>query len=646
MKTMSKKLKRIFTMVTPALLLLVIVVAFVVAPFSVNADLETWEPAGYSTSSSDDDDTPPVAGLSILKMCTIVPDGWSKANPFAWLGNTITCAILFIVYTFWNLTNWVLTLAGAMFDMFAAFTIGTVLFKSTMTMTQQAWGVVRDIANLALIFSLLYIAIATILQIGGVQLKKAVASVVIVGLLINFSFFITRVVIDASNILAGALYSKVVANSAAESNFVTSIGGVPVKSVSSSIIAAFNPQQIMDQTVVDKLAKADMKGQNVFTFLYLFASILNIFAAIIFLKVALLLVGRVVMFLFLIIASPLAFVGYAIPGASFHKEWWKTLIDQAMVAPVFFFFLYVITTVLNGSFLDSIFKSSKDTLDPMTFYISMTAHFIIVILALNLALKKTAKLSGEIGGAILGFAGGLITGAVGGATVGLAARAGRHTIGRAAKSLQDSAAVKQFVARTGVAGEVLDRGLGATARGSMDFRGISGVEGMGKAGGKGGYDKHLKDQIGRKVELGKRLEKGKHGENVLATNWRGKAVTEMETQYEERDVMEEVEIPSSVLGPGGKPIMQKVKRAKMGADGKPVKEKVAVGEKQRWITAREQYTRKLEQGTTIFPDFKKQGYEASRNDRDAARELRKTPTETEKIIEGLLKASPPPTPTP
>src|SRR3989344_5755170 len=610
MKTMSKKLKRIFTMVTPALLLLVIVVAFVVAPFSVNADLETWEPAGYSTSSSDDDDTPPVAGLSILKMCTIVPDGWSKANPFAWLGNTITCAILFIVYTFWNLTNWVLTLAGAMFDMFAAFTIGTVLFKSTMTMTQQAWGVVRDIANLALIFSLLYIAIATILQIGGVQLKKAVESVVIVGLLINFSFFITRVVIDASNILAGALYSKVVANS-----------------VSYSIIAAFNPQQIMDQTVVDKLAKADMKGQNVFTFLYLFASILNIFAAIIFLKVALLLVGRVVMFLFLIIASPLAFVGYAIPGASFHKEWWKTLIDQAMVAPVFFFFLYVITTVLNGSFLDSIFKSSKDTLDPMTFYISMTAHFIIVILALNLALKKTAKLSGEIGGAILGFAGGLITGAVGGATVGLAARAGRHTIGRAAKSLQDSAAVKQFVARTGVAGEVLDRGLGATARGSMDFRGISGVEGMGKAGGKGGYDKHLKDQIGRKVELGKRLEKGKHGENVLATNWRGKAVTEMETIYED------------FIGPDGNTVHVRDSAGNliMGPDGKPLNERVAVGQKQRWITAREQYTRKLEQGTTIFPDFKKQGYEASRNDRDAARELRKAPTETDKIIEALTK---------
>jgi len=638
MKTMSKKLKRIFTMVTPALLLLVIVVAFVVAPFSVNADLETWEPAGYSTSSSDDDDTPPVAGLSILKMCTIVPDGWSKANPFAWLGNTITCAILFIVYTFWNLTNWVLTLAGAMFDMFAAFTIGTVLFKSTMTMTQQAWGVVRDIANLALIFSLLYIAIATILQIGGVQLKKAVASVVIVGLLINFSFFITRVVIDASNILAGALYSKVVANSAAESNFVTSIGGVPVKSVSSSIIAAFNPQQIMDQTVVDKLAKADMKGQNVFTFLYLFASILNIFAAIIFLKVALLLVGRVVMFLFLIIASPLAFVGYAIPGASFHKEWWKTLIDQAMVAPVFFFFLYVITTVLNGSFLDSIFKSSKDTLDPMTFYISMTAHFIIVILALNLALKKTAKLSGEIGGAILGFAGGLITGAVGGATVGLAARAGRHTIGRAAKSLQDSATMKQFVARTGVAGEMLDRGLGATAKGSMDFRGLPGGKniGLGSAGGKGGYDKHLKDQIGRKVELGKRLEKGKHGENVLATNWRGKAVTEMETIYE--DVIDPVtKKPVLELDSSGKTIM--------GPDG-PLKKRVAVRQQERWITAREQYTRKLEQGTTIFPDFKKQGYEASRNDRDAARELRKTPTETEKIIEGLLKASPPPTPTP
>jgi len=519
-------------------------------------------------------------------------------------------------------TGWILLFSGAIFDTFLAFSLSKGLLNEDFV--SGTWKVVRDIANLGLILALLYIAIATILQVGGVQLKKAVANVIIVALLINFSFFFTRVVIDITNTIGFHFYTMaakaggVPASTQAQKHLSGKVNDVTEYRISVGIMKSINPQSLMKKNTFDEWNEKK-SDESVLFVVFLLAAIVNLVAAFVLFSAAFLFLGRILAFVFLIIASPLAFAAWALPagGGGFHSKWWKQLLDQGLVAPIFLFFIYVI--IKMGAVGGGYFVTDVTSISFVDFLVVVLLKAALIIAALMLALNTARGLSGKAGALTAKFAGG--------AMVGTAAWAGRHTIGRAAKGLQDSAAVKQFVARTGVAGEVLDRGLGATARGSMDFRGISGVEGMGKAGGKGGYDKHLKDQIGRKVELGKRLEKGKHGENVLATNWRGKAVTEMETIYED------------FIGPDGNTVHVRDSAGNliMGPDGKPLNERVAVGQKQRWITAREQYTRKLEQGTTIFPDFKKQGYEASRNDRDAARELRKAPTETDKIIEALTK---------
>ena len=521
-------------------------------------------------------------------------------------------------------TGWILLFSGAIFDTFLAFSLSKGLLNEDFV--SGTWKVVRDIANLGLILALLYIAIATILQVGGVQLKKAVANVIIVALLINFSFFFTRVVIDITNTIGFHFYTMaakaggVPASTQAQKHLSGKVNDVTEYRISVGIMKSINPQSLMKKNTFDEWNEKK-SDESVLFVVFLLAAIVNLVAAFVLFSAAFLFLGRILAFVFLIIASPLAFAAWALPagGGGFHSKWWKQLLDQGLVAPIFLFFIYVI--IKMGAVGGGYFVTDVTSISFVDFLVVVLLKAALIIAALMLALNTARGLSGKAGALTAKFAGG--------AMVGTAAWAGRHTIGRAAKGLQDSAAVKQFVARTGVAGEILDRGLGATARGSMDFRGLPGGKniGLGSAGGKGGYDKHLKDQIGRKVELGKRLEKGKHGENVLATNWRGKAVTEMETIYED------------FIGPDGNTVHVRDSAGNliMGPDGKPLNERVAVGQKQRWITAREQYTRKLEQGTTIFPDFKKQGYEASRNDRDAARELRKAPTETDKIIEALTK---------
>src|SRR3989344_8413098 len=74
-----------------------------------------------------------------------------------------------------------------------------------------AWKTIRDVANIGFIFFLLYAAIKTILGMGD-NTQKLIVNIVVVAILINFSLFFTKVVIDASNILAVTFYDAIAPN--------------------------------------------------------------------------------------------------------------------------------------------------------------------------------------------------------------------------------------------------------------------------------------------------------------------------------------------------------------------------------------------------------------------------------------------------
>src|SRR3989344_1800408 len=62
------------------------------------------------------------------------------------------------------------------------------------------WTVARDVANIAFLFILIFIAITIILKADSSGTTQTLAFVIVMALLVNFSFFLTRVVIDAGNI--------------------------------------------------------------------------------------------------------------------------------------------------------------------------------------------------------------------------------------------------------------------------------------------------------------------------------------------------------------------------------------------------------------------------------------------------------------
>ena len=125
-----------------------------------------------------------------------------------------------------------------------------------------------------------------------------------------------------------------------------------------------------------------------------------------------------------------------------------------------------------------------------------------------------------------GDAGSLASKWIGGSVLGATAFVGRNTVGRAASKLTDenSAVGKRFrdIASKSALGEFAFKGTKGIAGSSLDLRdqkhfkaaaAESGVN-LGKAGGKGGYQKVIDTQVKARQDFVKDLAKGRDGEDA------------------------------------------------------------------------------------------------------------------------------------
>jgi len=472
----------------------------------------------YKFGTSDTFSTPPIDGpltgdnpteAPNASGSTSVPNFGCDYNPSTWFSNCIAYFLYTVVFqSVAELTK----LAAKILDFFVYYSTNDSSYRSEFV--TKAWGAVRDVANIFFIIALLYVALKTILGLNVTDNKKLISAVIIVALIINFSLFTTKVVIDASNILAKVFYNNIISKDASapkvNGEFQDSEAGVEgEKSISVGLVKQFNPQDIIGGT--DKI----IANLGLFIFITLLSIAMMGFMIYIFLSVALLFVARVVSLWISMIFSPIAFASYTvpfnIPGFG-HKEWWDDLLKNAFLAPFFIFFLYVI--IMFGDFLSLI---GYDTQDPdiiqkaMKTIIPFAVIFILLLKAKHLAVK----FSGSIGAAVnkIGaVAGGLALGAATGGTAML----GRATLGRAGAAIASSGALKAAEAR-GTFGAKQLRSFGKFAgSGSMDLRGIKvGGKGLANAGltniGKpkeGGFAKARADKVIDRQKRAKELEVG------------------------------------------------------------------------------------------------------------------------------------------
>src|SRR3989344_5625843 len=244
-------------------------------------------------------------------------------------------------------------------------------------------------------------------------------------------------------------------------------------------------------------------------------SIMLLVAAFVFFAAAIMFVIRYVILILVLILSPLAFMGWVLPGLKkYWDQWWNALSGQAFFAPIYFMLTWISLQVLKGimgSFgappsgaaagLSGLAISGNQVnLDPGTF--AMFINFIVVIVFLITALIVAKEWANKVPGGINKLTSLAMGGAIGGAAL-----VGRHTIGRAGSTLSESEILKRgatsnnrWVKATGL-GQLSRLSIATgkkTAESTMDIRGagfgIGGAMGAGKAGGKGGFADFRKKQ--------------------------------------------------------------------------------------------------------------------------------------------------------
>lgn len=384
--------------------------------------------------------------------------------------------------------QWFLGISARLFDVAASFTLSSKLYTSG-TFLQQGWQITRDFANIFFILILLLIALSLVLdiEIGHANPKKMLASLVVVALVINFSFFITEVIIDLSNSLALVFYNQVtVVSEDGKTTFNDQVlneqlkrvqgknaDGKPVqyisvqKPLSVALVRALKPQVLSNATFYDKLCGAKTAGFFVYTgqgnvkctetadnmlliALFLLVGIMYIVTGYCFVVALASLFGRMIGLFINIVFAPIAFISLIVPnmrhmGGFGWDEWFSSLMTNAFAAPIFFFFILLISILSQSTIL----PANTDNLSPGLILLLVIIQFLILITMMLKATSYVKKASGEIGSALGGLAGNL-TKTLGGLAIGTAAGAvafgGQKVIGSAGNKLVNSDTMNKWAA--------------------------------------------------------------------------------------------------------------------------------------------------------------------------------------------------------
>lgn len=346
-----------------------------------------------------------------------------------------------VLYTLMTLAAAAMGLAGLFLDFILKISVLELDQRlSDISSINTTWRVIRDIANMSFIFILLYEGVRMILGLEGTGIKKVVGNIVVAAILVNFSLFFTKVVIDASNIITLGFYNAIIG----AGDTSTGLAGILMNVLRLNTVGLFNLKGALSTVLSGANGITVLIGNTIFLLVGTF----------VFLAISVMFVIRYLSFILLLIMSPIAFVSTAVPGLTWMKEKYvKTLTSQALFAPVFMLLTWVMLTLAG----DSNFLSSSNQLDRSwwevltlknnTNYdvISTVVDYVLIIGLLLYTLifsKEVATKSGFVTNNVINkgqsYLGGVI---FGGASV-----LGRSTLGRYGQKLAEDDDLKKRAA--------------------------------------------------------------------------------------------------------------------------------------------------------------------------------------------------------
>ena len=278
-----------------------------------------------------------------------------------------------IVYIFTvGLGSVIAALAANILNFIVAIALDSKIYN--LDFISNGWTIVRDLANMAFIFILVYIAIQVMFQAQTHGVMQRLVKVLAVALIINFSFFATRVVIDAGNLVSVQFYNAIVGNAAPGQisinvPFFGNIGtstGVP--DLTASIMSGVNFVSALSPESFSAATGGGNPVENFITSLITFSFVYIVFGAALFMLAAAFITAgvkfivRIAMLWFAIITAPLALLawsfsgghgghgggGHGASGLLSFSGWLRNLLNHAFYPAVFLFVLLLISNFMAG----------------------------------------------------------------------------------------------------------------------------------------------------------------------------------------------------------------------------------------------------------------------------------------------------------
>jgi hypothetical protein len=356
----------------------------------------------------------------------------------------------------------------------------------------SVWVVVRDLVNLTFIFGLVYVGFRTILDADMGGTKRMLAQIIIGALLVNFSLFITKVVIDVSNVTAIQIY-KAMNLTAEGSSSNISISSAFMNHM--GLVSLYNAANARGELTV-RMKAQNPDGEAYLPFI-VGGSIFILVAAFVFAAGGILLIIRFGVLLILMILSPIAFAAQVFPKVAGWSQMWRDkLFAQAFFAPAYFFMIFITLKVATS------YQTSMQSFDNIYSVQSQvftsgfqTAAYFALTIVLMISSIIVAKQMGAVGAARVSAIGKTIR-------TNIQSTIGRNSIGFLA---QGGAAINDGLEKTRT-GRNVKRLVSAVSLGTFDERSRRKVFEAGKKAKFGGQysredDKTWKENRERAIKL-------------------------------------------------------------------------------------------------------------------------------------------------
>ena len=319
--------------------------------------------------------------------------GW---GPAAALGTALKGAVSWLLYQIFILVTWIATAAIALFG----FAIDTDLVSGTKGLLNRSviyelWQFIRDFFNIFFIFMLLIGAFSMVFQLEQYNAKKTLLKIILAALLINFSFPIARVMIDAANVPMYFFAQQIVSTSKSD-----------------GVVDAFQKSSLGATKISNILLPPDGKGGHKYeeagpakliiaiVFMFIFAISLAVLAVMF--------VIRLTMLVVLVIFSPVAFVSL-FPGIKEHSDkWWKEFTKYVLFGPSAMLMLLVTVRFMDAIGQDDWYKQAEaaagkaagagDGMLVAQQFILLSIPMIMIWITLSLSSQASLKGAGMVEG--------------------------------------------------------------------------------------------------------------------------------------------------------------------------------------------------------------------------------------------------------